>query len=443
MQPDYVPIRQIARPAVAKQRGKAVEVVDPRLRLQLCDAVGHRKLTHYLFRFPAKFHPPVVAALFERYTKPGQVVLDPLAVAVAAGKTRHYDIVEAGRLVDRLLDALEPLDRGSDAYAALALHDISEVELNSSVKREKLWVPAIPNLEHWFRRYVILDLARIHRQVRRRRGGAAERDFLALLFASVIRNASNADPVPVSGLEVTAHMRRLDEAGRIVDPFRLMRRALSRGLVAAQEWSDALGDRSSPTVLVGDATAEVPGLPPTVDAVITSPPYHNAVDYYRRHQLEMYWLGLTPTHHDRLALLPRYIGRPRIPQSHPLLREPWPTDGLAAEWEREIAAVSRRRAVDFRHYMLAMSRTMRRLASRTKLGAPVVMVIGQSAWNGAQIPTAALFEEIAGPWFACDETLWYPVRNRYMSYARHNGANIDREHVVALRRTDAPVASLA
>src|SRR5665213_918754 len=35
------------------------------------------KLTHYLFRFPAKFHPPHVKSLLERYTEPNDLVFDP------------------------------------------------------------------------------------------------------------------------------------------------------------------------------------------------------------------------------------------------------------------------------------------------------------------------------------------------------------------------------
>src|SRR3989442_10971296 len=35
------------------------------------------KYTHYLFRFPAKFHPPVVRCLIERYTREGDTILDP------------------------------------------------------------------------------------------------------------------------------------------------------------------------------------------------------------------------------------------------------------------------------------------------------------------------------------------------------------------------------
>lgn len=35
------------------------------------------RLTHYLFRYPAKFHPPIVRALIEEYTARDECVLDP------------------------------------------------------------------------------------------------------------------------------------------------------------------------------------------------------------------------------------------------------------------------------------------------------------------------------------------------------------------------------
>ena len=231
-------------------------------------------------------------------------------------------------------------------------------------------------------------------------------------------------------------MLRREQEGRVVKPFAMMRRALKRGLAGASAWARELGSGPVPRVFQGDATKRVRGVPPRLDAVITSPPYHNAVDYYRRHQLEMYWLGLTTTHEDRLSLLPHYIGRPRIPQRHPVLAAGGELTALAKDWEREIASISEQRARDFRHYLLSMRAVILRLAERTDSGAPVVFVIGQSAWNGGKIPTVALFHELATPHFEVGETLWYSVVNRYMSYERRNGANIDREHVVALVRTD-------
>jgi 23S rRNA G2445 N2-methylase RlmL len=102
------------------RRLTAVEAVEPHLQLDLTARPPTVKLTHYLFRYPAKFHPPVAAALIERFTEPGDVILDPfvgsgtaliegafldracfgvdvdpVAVAVAHGKTRRYDVDEA------------------------------------------------------------------------------------------------------------------------------------------------------------------------------------------------------------------------------------------------------------------------------------------------------------------------------------------------------------
>ena len=74
------------------------------------------------------------------------------------------------------------------------------------------------------------------------------------------------------------------------------------------------------------------------------------------------------------------------------------------------------------------------LARRMQTGTPLVLVVGHSAWKGGEIPTAAVFTELAAREFAFDDLLWYPIRNRYMSYSRHNGASIDRDFVLVLRR---------
>jgi hypothetical protein len=362
--------------------------------------------------------------------------VDPLAVMVAAAKTARYDPVVISRAAARLDRRLDQWDRGVKAYEQLAFCDLGDRPYRRELTDLAAWIPAVPNLSHWFRRYVVIDLARIRREIHAMRVDSATRRLLLVLFASIIRNASNADPVPVSGLEVTAHMRLREAEGRIVDPFSLLRKALSQGISAAGDWSQALATRPEPAIAQGDATrlSQVRGAPRRIDAVITSPPYHNAVDYYRRHQLEMYWLGLTRSHAERLELLPQYIGRPRVKKSHPLLSMALEAGPLVREWIATIEAHDDRRALDFRHYVQAMRLVLDGLAPRMPPKAPLVLVVGHSAWNGDEIPTAAVFAELASRDFSFDDLLWYPVRNRYMSYTRKNGASIDREFVLVLRR---------
>jgi hypothetical protein len=51
------------------------------------------------------------------------------------------------------------------------------------------------------------------------------------------------------------------------------------------------------------------------DAVVTSPPYINAIDYVWASKFELHWLGLVTDEEDRLRLYSQEIGTERIPSS--------------------------------------------------------------------------------------------------------------------------------
>lgn len=417
------------------------------------------RVSHYLFRYPAKFHPPVVRTLVEQYTSEGDVVLDafcgsgtalveaalvgrsaigvdvdPLAIAVTAAKTHRYRASVLRRNAGTLVTALEQHRRPGPWYSEHATSDLTDVDYERGLRAVHGFVPEIPNLLHWFRRYVVIDLAYIRRAILELACGESHRAFFAVVFGSIIRNASNADPVPVSGLEYTAHMKRRDLAGRIVDPWTLFDAALRRALDAVEAFSAAARPGTITRAHVGDATALPDVVDAQVDAVLTSPPYHGAVDYYRRHQLEQFWLGLTESQNDRLVLLDRYIGRPKVPQRDRFVSEAVLATALAKEWESRIREVSDQRANAFRHYIAAMTDVFEGLADVVKPGAPALFIVGHSTWNGTQIPTTDLFAEISGDRFKLEAVRWYPVKNRYMSYKRGNNASIDTEYVLVLRR---------
>jgi hypothetical protein len=418
------------------------------------------KLTHYLFRFPAKFHPPVVQTLLDRYTKPGDLILDPfcgsgtllveaaiagrpsvgfdvdpLSVLVANAKVSRFQSKSLQSNSKTLVASLQEARRPGADYKRLMKEDLSDAQYDAELQDVAQHVPAIPNLLHWFRRYVVVDLAHIRRSIDSLACSANHQQFFRVVFASIIRRASNADPVPISGLEYTAHMRQRDADGRLVDPFSLFETALQRAVEAVSSFTSASSRSGAHAkAFIGDATELTSHMTTPVDAVITSPPYHGAVDYYRRHQLEHFWLGLTETQGDRLGLLSQYVGRPKVPQRDRFVLDGVLTTALAKEWESRIREVAADRANAFKHYLVAMKKTFDGLASTIRIGGPVVMIVGHSSWNSSQIPTAQLFAEISQEWFDLEALLWYPVKNRYMSYSRHNDANIETEYVLVLRR---------
>lgn len=427
-------------------------------RLKFDDIVAPR-LTHYLFRFPAKFHPPVAHKLLREYTDSNDTVLDPfcgsgtllvsaamegrdaigsdldpMAVFASTVKTTRLEPRKLRRSWARLRSAVESCARTNLEYQERQFNDLSVDEFRKAVARGHLWIPKIPNLHHWFRKYVIVDLSHIRAQISKTGIPTQHKDFFLLMFASTIRAVSNADPVPVSGLEVTAHMRRKEAKGRTVNPFACFLRTTERGLNAMAELWERTPVRSNVTVLRADATGLTAVLGRKVDTVITSPPYHNAVDYYRRHQLEMYWLGLTRDHTARLALLPKYIGRATVRVRDPRLRRAKELGPTASRWHGRIAALSRNRANAFLHYVVSIADAFHQLGEAVRADGRVVLVVGHSQWNGYEIPTTALFSELADRQFSLVEQLWYPLKNRYMSYGRRNGADIREEFVLVFRR---------
>jgi hypothetical protein len=414
------------------------------------------KRNHHVFRYPAKFHPPIARKLVELFSSPNDTLLDPfcgsgtllvegsilgrncigtdvdpLAVFVARAKTGLRDlpaIEAAAASFSAWLQAKVALDeqRWGSFETDVAPRDFSAF---SSDLTE--WIPSLPKIDHWFRRRVVLQLAEIRRAIVQDYSGDAER-FLHLCFASVLRNSSNADPVPVSGLEVTSHMLAKEREGRSINPWRLMMRAVAKSLVATSEF---IRDRvHGVTCAIHEVDARLLSREEVgaVSAVITSPPYLTAVDYYRRHTLEMYWLGLTKRREERLELMPRYIGRDRVGSRH-LLAEDARSAHVAERWLLRFPGIKPERERAFRHYCDGMVRALDRMALVVSKGGPIVIVAGDVRFCGVHVSMLELMKDLAGERLTIADHLWYPIRNRYMSYARNHQANIAADHVLVFR----------
>lgn len=426
------------------------------------DGYPRSRLTHYLFRYPAKFHPPVARKLVEQFSDRGELILDPycgsgtllvealrsrrhsigvdidpVATFVSRVKTLWIPVDPLRRSSERLLTALGDVERPSTEYDRLTWEDLPATEFDDEVSGRNLTLPEIPNLSHWFRRYVAIDLGTILSLIEQTQMPKRHRLFFRLVFASIIRNASAADPVPVSGLEVTSHMRKLERKGRRINPFDLFRRAVSRGL---KDWEEFEKERRRSEYRVEVKQRDATQLPKhvrrSVDVIITSPPYHQAVDYYRRHTLEMYWLGFVRDPGDRLRLRSHYIGRHGVRRSDKMVEHPAARGTLAGRWEAKLHDRSEARAMAFRHYINSMTKCVEGISKVLKRGGKAVFVVGKNTTSGGlTIPSTEIFDEIVSNRLELRERYWYPVKNRYMTYARRNGANIDKEYVLVYERT--------
>ena len=169
-----------------------------------------------------------------------------------------------------------------------------------------------------------------------------------------------------------------------------------------------------------------------VDAIITSPPYQTAVDYYRQHTLESYWLGLVNSPEDRATIRDMYLGRARVPIKHAFFQEQMPSSITAEKLLKRMKKEDPQRANDLHHYVVGISKFLNNARRAVTEEGKVIVVVGNSNWRGEVVRTDDMIIELSSTLFKKVDTFKYPVKNKYMSYTRHNGADIAEEVGIVL-----------
>lgn len=425
---------------------------------------SRKDYTHQLFKFPAKFHPPVVRWALETFGRKGSNILEPFTgsgtaqveALVRGIDSVGFDIDPVASLVasvkttpihperlERSFRALEQrltvhLDNRPEAES-LPGADITQDEFELSAEQCQS-IPHLPNILHWFRRYVILDLARIFDAIEACAFSDDIRRFYRVCAASIIRNVSNADPTPVSGLEVTSIQTEVNQTRviRVLDEFRdkCRREIYQMGTL----WQAISRLERLPKALVYND--DVRSLPERFRAdgfgsgdfslVLTSPPYCRAVNYSRRHKLEMFWLGYTESAEEHVELTHSYIGRPYV------RIEEWDdsNDFGIRELDRtlqEIREKNHHTARTVHHYFSSMTEVFELLRGVIRRTGTFVCIIGNSVCRGVPVTTADFTVELASKHFRLDNRFSYAIRNHYMQYGLRNGSGIKDEHVLVFK----------
>lgn len=431
------------------------------------DSHGYR-FTHDLFRFPGKFHPPLVERILSSIAP--TAVVDPMAgvgtVAVeakAAGipswsididplssfftKVKTTPIPEAS-----LTEAWADLSKSLEAFRRSAdeIERRKFIDIRHDVMRKDLAKVEARDLERlafWFRRYALVDYARIDHSIFNgglpKRSADVRRFFWACLLSS-IRRISLADPQPVSGLEITKRMKEKLEEGWPIDVFGEFARRAQLGIARMAQYNDYLeteGTADTPAHVSKADCANLAqlrkpeGFQP--DLVFFSPPYCTAIEYWRRHRLE-YFLGRFLTEEEAITLKRKFIGRTITGK----VFGPPPKLGLRSIDRLVKDVASTKKIKDGEHkarvlwqYFNDMDQRLDSFHDFLPSGGHCVIVVGDSTTAGLKIPTASALAKLgekAG--FEWVKTSKYRIKNRVMQYPTDT-AKIEKESIVVLERT--------
>ena len=424
---------------------------------------GYR-FTHDWFRFPGKFHPPLAEHML-RSVKPS-AVLDPMAgVGTVAVEAKAAGIPSLSLDVDpvstffikvkttpistatleaawiSLAQSLEQFRRSAKEIETRKFRDIRVDAMRQGLASVN--AGDLERLAYWFRRYALVDYARIDHAIWNgglpRRSNLVRRFFLACLISS-IRRISFADPSPVSGLEITKHMRERIGGGYDIDVFAQFKRRVELAIRRMHEYTTYLHDKGTYWTPSYSAQADcldllkLDSLPKfKADLIFFSPPYCNAIEYWRRHRLE-FFLSRFLDEQGVIDLHRRSVGRTTVGETAkevPALGYR-PTDEVF-EALQEQGRLHKARVLW--QYFNDMKQRLEVFREYLPSRGHCIIVVGDSETGGMKIPTArtlAWFGEELG--FNHLKTNSYKIKNRAMQFPIKSNSKIEREAIIVLQK---------
>lgn len=231
--------------------------------------------------YPAKFIPEIPAALLDCLPlKAGTAVLDPF---VGSGTTlaecQRRGIPSVG--VD-----LNPIacliSRVKTARTPKFIEESLERVLITARRTQHTEIPRIPNLDHWFASPVQQGVSRLVTAIE---GSPIDvQDVLRLGLSSILVRVSNQE----SDTRYAAIQKNV-QTEQVYETFCASVRKIEAALKARKDTSTPAQVLERDTLKLEPKDINYP-----IGAIVTSPPYPNAYEYWLYHKYRMWWLGYDP-----------------------------------------------------------------------------------------------------------------------------------------------------
>ena len=216
--------------------------------------------------------------------------VDPIACRICRVLTARLDVEYLATSAEILRQNLKVVERGlasnSEIYSGLSPSDTFSVE--SLVFQ----VPSEPAIAYWFHPSHIAILSVIRGFISQERDPIVRQAFEIALSSCIIRKWPNTLSYAMDIDHSRPHKPKNPQIQTIQEQFALFYRVLSHitNTIVNIQRKLLLTD-SSATILEGDSLRLLSELnDDSIEFVLTSPPYLNAIDYPRAHKFSQWWL---------------------------------------------------------------------------------------------------------------------------------------------------------
>ncbi|WP_285960175.1 DNA methyltransferase [Pseudomonas tohonis] len=371
-----------------------------------------RFLGHDLHPYPAKFIPQLPGTLISLLSSRGELVFDPFGgsgttalESIRLGRRAvSFDVNPVAALIGRVKTARVGVSATTELHllhgalrAFVSSMPTDPIELIDKYER---YAPTIVNRSKWFPDSSYGELAHIRFRISQLVDVTAKDIAWLALSRTVL--ASSFQDSETRYKSVPRDIPVGEATKRFIKEFESVMRSVARNASATRYGVSRFitGDvRNIPRDELPDES---------IDLIVTSPPYGNAMDYHLYHRFRLLWLG-----HDPVAFGKLEIG------SH--LKHQRESSGFQSYFDDMISALG------------GISRVL-------KSGRYAVLVIGDSVYEGRTYDTARLLAAKAIELgFDASEVIERNLHKVKRSFT-HAGRRASKESILVLRKAERPAA---
>lgn len=390
-------------------------------------------LTHGLHKYPAKFFPELPRWLIRKYSEEKEWVLDPFTGSATVNvecllQKRHsvgIDIDPFSNFLARV--KVTPLDTGKleDAYFYIK-KGIDNYKNNMPSEEQ---IPKFPYRDNWFNKYILQELAYIKQLILsteekrlldfKKAKDRSIRNFFLICFSSIIRAVSNAD----DNCTRTVIRKKLNKVVSEEEALQKFEKAIDTQVPRMIEFSTACPQKITCKIPDNQDARDIKYPKGFFKLAITSPPYVNAVDYPRTHQLEMYWLGIAK---GSLAPIKRmHVGTETVYSSECEQLHGMGIDIIDSVLEK-IYQKDKRRSYILYKFLIDMQENLVSVKKVLKPGGKYVVVIGNNQMRGYVVESWKYLMEIADRvGYRIKECFGSEIINHFIKVPREERINTD------------------